>query len=150
AGALAQTQELALLGQPAGGLVGWAPRGTVGLAEVSVLAMAGSSWHKPLTVTLTGHQIPENAGVYVWAGNAWQPLPSAQVTAGRVQVQVTGPADLLVVRPAVASVAGATSPVTGLPLLRNSLLGTGLVAAGGTLCLLARRRTGPRPHGGQG
>ncbi|MCL6636969.1 MAG: SGNH/GDSL hydrolase family protein [Alicyclobacillus sp.] len=142
AGWLGQTQELALLGQPAGLLAGWAPRGTVGLAEVSVLAMAGSSWHKPLTLTLTGPQIPAHAGVYVWAGNAWQPLPSANVSAGRVQVEVTGPADLLVVRPSTSSLAGATSPVTGLPLLRNSLLGAGLVAVGGSLCLLARRRAG--------
>jgi hypothetical protein len=101
---------------------------------------------KPITATLRSSRITASSDVLVWNGTSFVTDPDSAATSGEASVSFDTDPDFAVASPVSTKptvVPGATTPVTGEPLLGEGLLAGVLVLAGtGGFVASRRRRAG--------
>jgi len=94
---------------------------------------------KAITLTVVNPSIPAGAKVYKVTGSGLIPV-NATVTPGKVVISFSSDPDFVIVSQKSNVVAGATSPVTGVPITRDLLGGLALLVLGGAIMFFSTRR----------
>ncbi len=115
-----------------------APSGDTVLAAFGI-NFTGSAPKVPITVTISNASIPAGALVYKVTTNGLVQV-HATVTAGKAVISFSSDPNFVVVAPKGNTVAGATTPVTGLPLENELGTGLGIAILGAALTVYALRK----------